>query len=432
MLLPSVRRRSPRLPRGLALAFGGWLLLTPLATAQEASPTPAPAALPASEIEATAPHLQTIAQGIIGLDGPVVWRVREVSLLGNTPPEASGFAFLLQRTGTQLVRNETTSRRVKLEPGEAYFIPNNDSHVRTAVGTDPVIAWFIELVSPTQPVASDLSAGAVLLTSPEIRDYPTGSYDIELSRTVLLPGDTIELPRQTGPFLLLVTSGRVATTRVANGEQATITAGTGDLFNDAVQVVNEQSQAAVIVTAAIADPVEGQEAPVAQSAAPPSVPVATVPPVTSSENPAPVAPTPAPAAPTAAPAAPTAAPVAPTGGDSDADNLPDELEAQYGSDPLNPDFDGDGLADGDEVNTYGTDPTANDTDGDGLIDGEEVFTYGTNPQSSDADGDGLIDMEEIFTYGTDPAAFDSDGDGVPDGEEIKIYGTDPLDPNSRP
>jgi len=42
--------------------------------------------------------------------------------------------------------------------------------------------------------------------------------------------------------------------------------------------------------------------------------------------------------------------------DSDADGLPDWWEWQHGTDANNPDSDGDGFTDGDEVNTYGTDP----------------------------------------------------------------------------
>lgn len=34
----------------------------------------------------------------------------------------------------------------------------------------------------------------------------------------------------------------------------------------------------------------------------------------------------------------------------------------------------------------------------------------------DSDGDGLSDFQEVHKYGTDPAAADSDGDGIPDGE----------------
>ena len=65
--------------------------------------------------------------------------------------------------------------------------------------------------------------------------------------------------------------------------------------------------------------------------------------------------------------------------DRDADNYLDALELEVGLDPSNPDTDGDGVADGDEVNIYLTDPFTWDTDGDGASDGEELFGNFTDP-----------------------------------------------------
>lgn len=64
--------------------------------------------------------------------------------------------------------------------------------------------------------------------------------------------------------------------------------------------------------------------------------------------------------------------------DDDNDGLPDTTEAELKTDPLNPDTDGDGLTDGEEVNTYKTNPLQADSDGDGVSDGQEV-TQGRNP-----------------------------------------------------
>ncbi len=98
---------------------------------------------------------------------------------------------------------------------------------------------------------------------------------------------------------------------------------------------------------------------------------------------------------------------------------------------------------------YGTDPLNPDTDGDGLTDSEEI-TKGTNPQdpndpcttclptpyfeeeqpNSDTDRDGLEDAMEYIYYGTDPQNPDTDGDGLTDSEEI-TKGTNPQDPNDQ-
>ncbi len=81
--------------------------------------------------------------------------------------------------------------------------------------------------------------------------------------------------------------------------------------------------------------------------------------------------------------------------DMDADNYLDTLELEVGLDPGNPDTDGDGVADGDEVNIYLTDPFTWDTDGDGASDGEELFGTFTDP---------LVWDDFAATSGSDVAA----------------------------
>ncbi len=112
--------------------------------------------------------------------------------------------------------------------------------------------------------------------------------------------------------------------------------------------------------------------------------------------------------------------------DPDGDGLSNKIEKQLGTDPKNPDSDGDGLNDGEEVNTYSTNPLNADSDGDGLKDGAEVKTYKTNPNKADTDGDGLNDGDEVTKYNTNPLNADSDADGLNDGDEIMKYKTDPL------
>ncbi len=125
--------------------------------------------------------------------------------------------------------------------------------------------------------------------------------------------------------------------------------------------------------------------------------------------------------------------------DADGDGVPDALESSVldangdgrsdEADPCTPDAnhtacaafdsDGDGLSNGQEA-AVGTDPRDPDTDGDGSNDGVEV---GANPASPlDTDGDGLIDALEGNTDGDgdgqpDSSDADSDNDGIPDGVE---------------
>jgi subtilisin-like proprotein convertase family protein len=129
--------------------------------------------------------------------------------------------------------------------------------------------------------------------------------------------------------------------------------------------------------------------------------------------------------------------------DDDADGLSDVAEAAAGSNPLNPDSDGDGRKDGvdncpavanvDQKDTD-SDGMGNlcdlDDDNDGLTDAEETAT-GTDPLAADTDGDRLLDGDEVHAYGTDPKDPDTDGDLFGDATEIE-GGSDPRNPLSVP
>lgn len=109
----------------------------------------------------------------------------------------------------------------------------------------------------------------------------------------------------------------------------------------------------------------------------------------------------------------------------DNDGLSLEEEQKYGTDPHNPDTDGDGINDGDEVHKYYTNPLKVDTDDDELTDWEEIFNYNTNPLDPDTDSDGLYDGDEIKEI-TNPTLEDTDGDNITDGNEVNLYRTNPL------
>ena len=101
----------------------------------------------------------------------------------------------------------------------------------------------------------------------------------------------------------------------------------------------------------------------------------------------------------------------------------------------NPDLDGDGILNVDEINIYGTDPNNPDSDGDGINDGVEVASGSdpldpcspnTNSLNCDSDGDGILNVDEINIYGTDPFNPDTDGDGILDGIEVTNLCINPL------
>ena len=135
--------------------------------------------------------------------------------------------------------------------------------------------------------------------------------------------------------------------------------------------------------------------------------------------------------------------------DSDGDGSPDTLPADYDGDDdsirappgLTEDLDddGDGESDLDEI-ANGTEPLNPDTDGDGFCDGinavSGVCFAGPDPYPNDAnlpldtDGDGLPDDDSAWT-GPPYADDDDDNDGFPDVSE-DACGSDSLDANSIP
>jgi len=131
--------------------------------------------------------------------------------------------------------------------------------------------------------------------------------------------------------------------------------------------------------------------------------------------------------------------------DTDGDGMPDGWEVTHGLDPLNSadaheDWDNDGLTNLEEYNYRLIDPFGrslnpilSDTDGDGMPDGWEV-THGFDPLDPndahlDADADGLSNVDE-FRHRTDPRNPDTDGDGLSDGDEVHLYGTSPIHPDT--
>ncbi len=111
--------------------------------------------------------------------------------------------------------------------------------------------------------------------------------------------------------------------------------------------------------------------------------------------------------------------------DSDGDGLSNSEERRIGTDPYNPDTDGDGLTDYQEVREYATDPLKADTDGDNLTDYAEIMQHKTSPVKADTDSDGLMDGEEL-ARNTNPNQADTDNDELLDGDEVKVYKTDPT------
>jgi len=125
--------------------------------------------------------------------------------------------------------------------------------------------------------------------------------------------------------------------------------------------------------------------------------------------------------------------------DLDGDGLTNQQEFNLGTKPNRRDTDNDGLSDGAEV-TLGTNPFDPDTDDDGIFDGADPNPFTPN---GDFDGDGIADVDDLdidgdglantdeLALGTEARNPDTDGDGWRDGVEVEV-GTDPLQAASVP
>ena len=318
-------------------------------------------------------YAQVIAQGLAAFDPGVVyvWRVREVSPPLEEeagPGETLAYSFLWQRAGTTIVRSEDTLRRVRLELGEAFYQSLGLVFTRFRIGDTPSRAWIIEIV----PADSDPTQleGEVVFTSQEMNTVPAGTWDLELVRNVLGPGEAAVVAGHTGPALVLPTFGTIEAFSAA-GEPTTLEVGAGQLSVGSLALRNPGDEPASYLVAMIGDRVlEPGETPEPETTG---------------------------AAPDGTPAA-TAAP--PADADTDGDGVTDADETAAGTAADNPDSDDDGVLDGEEAG-FGCDPLSADTDEDQLPDGDEV-DFETDCQVIDSDGDGYVDGEEVFSHSTDP------------------------------
>ncbi len=244
------------------------------APAAQTTPETAPATNQQTSADDLAPG-SVIAQGLVYLDGSTqVFQVVEQkpAAVSSAKSASAGTAFLFQRGGATVVRNDVTGKRTRLEVSEGYYESAGDPYTIWADSSGAVL-WNFGLSAPAN-VAKD-----AFYESPEIKGISAGTYDLELTRFVLQPGDSVQLPDHNGAALVMPFAGQVNLT--VSGSAGVLSAGDGQLVTGNGSVNNQGNQAAGFIFVALGDKVSDQQPensapqPAATNAAATNAPAAT-------------------------------------------------------------------------------------------------------------------------------------------------------------
>jgi uncharacterized cupin superfamily protein len=218
---------------------------------------PGRSAGPVSDLSLSAGQPAVLAQGLTFVsEGEKVWTVTEIDVpeLEDAESDSGGSAIFLQRQGSSIIRNDVTGKRVKLEPGEAFFRAPEDAYTMSADGSDSKL-WSFELVDVDDANQDAFYEGR------KIDGIDEASYDFEMTRFILEPGDTADLPEHNGTALIMVLGGEIevrgsdAPTALADGDGQTLLPDSGN-----ATVSNSGSDVAMYVYLSLGDEVSDDTA----------------------------------------------------------------------------------------------------------------------------------------------------------------------------
>lgn len=194
-----------------------------------------------------------LAHGLAYYDGDdLVWQVEEIDVpvIAEASAETGQSGIVVQREGQSIVRNDATGKRALLSPGEAFFIASDESYTIMAEDDGSSI-WKYSLVDP-----DDVSSDA-FYESPTLTSVRNGTYDFQLIRYVLQPGDTAELPENSGAGLVMPGTGE---TQVDHGGQLSLLGldgshGQGQVLRQPTKISNTGGEPVVVFYLLLGDSV---------------------------------------------------------------------------------------------------------------------------------------------------------------------------------
>jgi hypothetical protein len=317
---------------------------------------------------------QVVAQGLSELpEGDLVWRIveREALPRGEAQPGERVTSYVIARDETILLTNIVDGQMIDvayLAPGEAFLVPEGTSQIRSSLTDQPATYLSFELVPAAS--ADQTGSGTLLFTTPSFQ-APDGLRDVDLVANVLRPGDESIIPYTGGPVAVFATDGVIDIISNDTGDTATLQPGEMAVFNGEVTIrgagaasapgvrafaplLQGENDAAVYFASVIGQEVIPSAEFTPETATPSPTPTQEV--VVVQEQPTEVPTEVATPEPTVEPTVePTATATPALSSDLDQDGLIYRTERAIGTDPNNPDSDGDGWTDGEEYQ-YETDP----------------------------------------------------------------------------
>jgi hypothetical protein len=222
--------------------------------------------LPAVAQVSTQPEssAQVVAQGVDAFSrGNIVWRVIESEA---APGEDAGFGqrhrgFTLATGDPIIVTSLTTGQNTYLSEGQASFTTQGSNERRSSTARRATAYLGIELVAEDADPGS-LDSLSVAFTGDPFSS-PRGDYNVQLTRSVALPGEEATFsPEDDAPFLLIVTEGAVQVSPEGSSP-VELDAGSYVEFTGDIDILSGANQGSTWLIASIGSEVDIPPAPTA-------------------------------------------------------------------------------------------------------------------------------------------------------------------------